>query len=314
MRIFGFIILFIASSLGQILFAQEANFSFPKAEAELAILANKVVNDSLLEDRLAAYEQFETNLLATLEQPASFDYPFEAVQSVSIQQAPDNTFRIFSWQLFIDNDTYKYGGLIQKNDEAGSLYPLVDDSENIEPYDIEYETLGSEEWYGALYYNMFAFDSLETKYLLFGYDGFEFFHKRKIAEILTFDEDGVPVFGAPLFTKEVEGYPSSSKNRLYLEYDASIAVRLNYDEKMNIIIHDHLVQMRGQYKGQGMFNVPDGSYEGYFYENGVWNYKEKIFDLISEEPPREEGKKENPRKERLDIFGGKKQRIKKKKN
>ena len=147
----------------------------------------------------------------------------------------------------------------------------------------------------------------------FGYDGFEFFHKRKIAEILTFDEDGVPVFGAPLFSKEIEGYPPSSKNRLYLEYDASIAVRLNYDEKMNIIIHDHLVQMRGQYKGQGMVNVPDGSYEGYFYENGVWNYKEKIFDLVSEEPPREADKEENLRKERLDIFGGKKQRIKKKK-
>jgi len=272
------------------------------------------VNDSLLEDRLAAYEQFETSLLSTLEQPASFEFPFEAVQSVSIQQAPDNTFRIFSWQLFVDNDTYKYGGLIQKNDEEGSIYPLVDDSENIESYDLEYETLGPEEWYGALYYNIFAFDSLATKYLLFGYDGFEFFRKRKVAEILSFDEAGVPVFGAPLFSKEVEGYPSSSKNRLYLEYDASIAARLNYDERLNIIIYDHLIQMRGQYKGQGMVNVPDGSYEGYYFEEGVWKYKEKIFDLVSEEPPREADKEENPLKERLDIFGGKKQKIKKRKN
>lgn len=312
MRLLSFLIFFITSIAGQLLFSQEADFSFPKAEEELALLANKVVNDSLLEDRLAAYEQFETNLLATLKQPASFNYPFEAVQSVSIQQAPDSTFRIFTWQLFVDNDTYKYGGLIQKNDEEGSIYPLVDDSENIETYDLEYETLGPEEWYGALYYNIFAFDSVETKYLLFGYDGFEFFHKRKVAEILSFDEEGTPVFGAPLFSKEIEGYPPSSKNRLYLEYDASIAVRLNYDEKLNIIIHDHLVQMRGQYKGQGMVNVPDGSYEGYYFEEGVWKYKEKIFDLVSEEPPRE-ADKDNPIKEKLDIFG-KKRRVKKKKN
>ncbi len=302
MRLLCFFALCITTLFGQSLIAQEDNFSFPKAEEELAILANKVVNDSLLEDRLTAYEQFEKSLLATLEQPASFDYPFEAVQSVSIQQAPDSTFRIFTWQLFVDNDTYKYGGLIQKNDEEGTLYPLVDDSDNIESYDLEYETLGPEEWYGALYYNIFAFDSVETKYLLFGYDGFKFFHKRKVAEILSFDEEGAPVFGAPLFSKEIEGYPPSSKNRLYLEYDASIAVRLNYDEKLNIIIHDHLIQMRGQYKGQGMVNVPDGSYEGYYFEDGVWKYKEKIFDLVSEEPPRE-ADKDTPAKEKLDIFG-----------
>ena len=70
--------------------------------------------------------------------------------------------------------------------------------------------------------------------------------------------------------------------------------------------------MRGQYKGQGMVNVPDGSYEGYFYENGVWNYKEKIFDLISEVPPREEDKEEN--KDKLDLFGKKKRGKKKKRN
>ena len=108
MRLFGFLILLIFSTSGRGLFSQEASFSFPKAEEELVILANKVVNDSLLEDRLTAYEAFEKALLAILENPASFDYTFEAVQSVSIQQAPDSTFRIFTWQLFVDNDCLLY--------------------------------------------------------------------------------------------------------------------------------------------------------------------------------------------------------------
>lgn len=301
------ILLFFLSS--QIGFAQQkSDFSFEQAEEKLAQLANRIITDSLLEDRLSAYEAFETSLIATLQEPGSFDYPFKAIEAVSIQTA-DTTFRIFTWQLFVDNTTYKYGGLLQKNTNENNLFPLTDTSDEIAPYDIEYEELSAEEWYGALYYNMIPFDTVEQKYLLFGYDGFEFFQKRKIAEVLSFDESGTPVFGAPVFSKQVEGYPATTKNRLYLEYDASIAVRLNYDYDMDIIIHDHLIQMKGQYKGQGMVNVPDGSYEGYYYEQGVWNYREKIFDFVSEEPPRAPSADQ---KETRDIFG--KQRKKRMKN
>jgi len=267
---------------------EKTEFSFPQAAERLALLSESILKDSLLVDRQAAYVAFDSLLIHTLEQPNSFDYPFEEVQAVSIQVPLDNSFRIFTWQLFVDNNTYKYGGLIQKNTPTAALYPLNDQSAELPIYDIEYATLHPEDWYGAIYFNIQAFDSLEQKYLLFGYDGFEFFHKRKVAEVLSFDEDGTPVFGAPVFSKAAEGYPATTKNRLYLEYDASIAVRLNYDESLGVLIHDHLVQMRGQYRGQGMVNVPDGSYEGYYYKNGLWNYKAKIFDLVSEEPPRPE--------------------------
>jgi len=145
------------------------------------------------------------------------------------------------------------------------------------------------------------FDTLDQKkYLLFGFDGFQFFHKRKLVEVLSFEENGTPIFGAEVFTKEIDGQPSSTKNRLYAEYDASISVRLNYDPSMNIIIQDHLEQMMGQYKGQGMVNVPDGSYEGYYFKDNMWRYKEKIFDLISEEPPRD---KPVVKEEKRTIFG-----------
>jgi len=281
------ILILLSAGFSTIKAQEETEFSFSEAAEKLAVLSESIIKDSLLTDREAAHKDFEALLTTTLEQPNSFDYPFEEVQAVSIQVPEDNSFRIFTWQLFVDNKTYKYGGLIQKNTPTPTLYSLSDQSAELPLYDMEYATLSPEDWYGAIYYNIQEFDSLEQKkYLLFGYDGFEFFNKRKVAEVLSFDEEGVPVFGAPVFSKAVEGYAASTKNRLYLEYDASIAVRLNYDESLGVLIHDHLIQMKGQYRGQGMVNVPDGSYEGYYYKNGVWNYKEKIFDLVSETPPR----------------------------
>jgi len=291
MRLLKGLLLFMGGLLTLVGNAQEEKaFSFSEAEQEIEALAKTVVTDSLLENRVAAHKQLNAVLQKTLEHPNSFTYPFEELQSVSVQMPEDSTFRVFTWQLFVDNDTYKYGGLLQVNNkEETTLYPFTDASDEIASYDIEYDILSPENWYGALYYNIQEFDTLDQKkYLLFGFDGFQFFHKRKIVEVLSFDEEGQPVFGAEVFTKEVEGYPSSTQNRLYAEYDASIAVRLNYDPSLDIIIQDHLVQMRGQYRGQGMVNVPDGSYEGYYFQEGQWHYKAKIFDFISEEPPRPE--------------------------
>jgi len=288
MRFPNYLFLLLLSSLFlQVATAQEAtSFSFEKAEQDLTELAHSVVNDSLLEDRQNAYRVFETLLLSTLEQANSFDYPFEDLQSVSIQMPLDRTFRIFTWQLFVDNNTYQYGGLIQRNAEEASLFPLKDNSQEIAVYDIEYLDLSPEEWYGAIYYNIQTFDTLDQKkYLLFGYDGFEFFNKRKVAEVLSFDETGTPIFGAPVFSKEVEGYPANIQNRLFIEYASEVAARLNYDASLSIIIYDHLIQMKSPYRGQGMTNVPDGSYEGFYFEEGIWKYKEKIFDFISETPP-----------------------------
>ena len=60
--------------------------------------------------------------------------------------------------------------------------------------------------------------------------------------------------------------------------------------------------MKSPYRGQGMTNVPDGSYEGYYYEEGLWKYKEKIFAFISETPPQGKSILGANRKS---LFGGK---------
>ena len=222
----------------------------------------------------------------SLQQKGSFNYPFTDLETVSILYPKDSTFRVFTWQVYVDKNDYRYGGLIQMNRPDNQVFPLHDQSADIATYDLEFDILGPSDWYGAIYFNIQEYPTKEgNKYLLFGFDGYEFFNKRKVVEAFHFDESGQPVFGAPAFAKTADGYEASTKNRLYLEYSAEVAARLNYDPTLEMIILDNLVSMRSPYKGAGNVNIPDGSYIGYQLNNGVWEHVEKVFNLVSEEPP-----------------------------
>ncbi|MEL6843245.1 MAG: hypothetical protein AAFP02_08520, partial [Bacteroidota bacterium] len=124
------------------------------------------------------------------------------------------------------------------------------------------------------------------KYLLFGYDANSFFQKRKLIDVLSFRAEG-PVFGAPVFANVETGRRPVTKNRHLMQYSAESSVKLNFDELHNMIVFDHLVEMKG-IPGQGMTAYPDGSYEGFKLQDGLWVYVDKLFHQINEEAPREE--------------------------
>ena len=278
------LILLIFIFVSGFLSAQETDF--PKKEQKLLALSKTFLQDSLRANRFAAEQTFRTELEQTLRSPGSFSYPFKELKAVSVLYPQDSTFRIFTWQLYMDKNEYRYGGIIQKNQPENKLFLLTDQSDQLATYDIEYEVLGAEDWYGSLYYNIHSFESGEgTRYLLFGFDGYEFFRKRKLVEVLYFDQNDQPVFGAPAFAKTAEGYEATTKNRLYLEYAAEVAARLNYDHQLNMIISDHLISMRSPHRGVGNVSIPDGSYEGYQLQEGTWEYVDKIFHEILEKPP-----------------------------
>jgi len=80
---------------------------------------------------------------------------------------------------------------------------------------------------------------------------------------------------------------------------------LNIDESLKAIIFDHLVVMKGQLPGQGLTYVPDGTYEGYKLEKGLWVYVPKMFHGVLDKAPRPEPKLDG--RKGIDIFGKKKQ-------
>lgn len=252
-------------------------------EDTVAYLGYLIINDSLPESRFLACRSLIRKLKTALETPNSFYYPFERLNAVSIQYAPDNSFRIFTWQLFVDNDNYRYYGAIQMNTPELTLIPLIDRSDDM-GYSTEQGPLTPEQWYGALYYNIQASEGPNGPYyLLFGYDGYSFFRKRKLIDVLYFKDDKAH-FGAPVLIGTKDG-EDRVLDRLILEYSVSTAIRLNYDEHREHIIFDHLITLPGR-DGEGLTNFPDGSYEAYHKgKDGLWHYEKKVFDQILDEPP-----------------------------
>lgn len=250
-------------------------------EDTLALLAYAVVNDSIEKERFAACRALIPALVRTLKVENSFRYQFDRLKSVSILAPPDSSFRVFTWQLFVNDSTYRYYGAIQMNSRELKLFPFIDRSFEFEDRPVS-EQLAPDRWYGALYYNIRQFDTKEgRKYLLFGFDAYEFFNKRKVIEVLSFDKTGKPVFGAPVFDRTDA---KIAEHRLLLEYSAEASVRVNWDEQYQMVLFDHLITVPSPF-GRGFTNVPDGSYDGLRFEKGRWKYIDKVFnDVMSEAP------------------------------
>ena len=274
-------------------------------EDTLALLSYAVVNDSIEQERFAACRTLITALVRTLKVENSFSYQFERLKSISILAPPDSSFRIFTWQLFVNDSTYRYYGAIQMNSRDLKLYPLFDRSFEMDDRPI-YEQLPADRWYGALYYNLRQFDLKEgRKYLLFGFDAYAFFEKRKVIDVLSFDKSGVPVFGAPVFNKPESKIP---EQRLLFEYSSEASIRVNWDAQYQMVLFDHLIPVPSPF-GRGITYVPDGSYDGLRFEKGKWKFQDKVFNDVMEEAPRPEPVLDS--RQGKDIIGREK---KKKKN
>lgn len=271
-----------------------------KLEDSLKVYSHIILNDSIAENRFAATKLFVPMLVEALKHEHSFNYPFKKLDHISIQYPQDSTFRIFSFTLFVDNDHYRYYGAIQKNSKELQLIPLLDRTEIAQ--DLEQQVLSNTDWIGSVYYNILDFDTPEgRKYLLFGYDAFSFFNRRKITDVLSFLGDTVQ-FGAPVFVKKEQDKIVETKNRLIIEYSARAAVKMNYDLVQEAIVFDHLLPYTIN-PGEPNTWVPDGSYEGYKLVNGQWEYVEKVFC----DCPRVDGEAPRPYaldpKDQKDIFG-----------
>lgn len=297
-----FSLLFQLSFSQKPVFPEEDMARLKEYEDTIALLSYAIINDSFPENRFGATKKLIPTLVAALKTPNSFRYPFSRVQSISIQYPADSSFRVFTWQLYVDVDEYRYYGAIQLNTPELKLFPLIDRSFDVQ--EVEYDVLPPDKWYGALYYNIMPFLTPQgPKYLLFGYDAYSFFNKRKVIDVLSF-QDGTPFFGAPVFYEETEGGSTRVSNRLLFEYAAEASVKCNFDPVMGMIVVDHLIEVGGLYEGQGPTRIPDGSYEAYQLANGVWKHIPMLENTILDEPPRPFPVLENSKE--VDILGRKK--------
>ncbi len=253
-------------------------------EDTLRVLSDSLTYSNNPVTRKQACYIFIKQLVEALKIPGSYFYGFDSLKSISIIYPEKKHFRIFTWQLLRNNKTHRYYGAIQmKATDTLKLYPLFDYSDFLSiPLDTVVDKDG---WYGAVYYKILTKNYQgKTYYNLFGWDGNDLLSTRKILDVLTFDENQEPVFGAPIFVIKKKKQ-TQIKTRFLIEYKKDASVSMNYSYEFDMIIFDHLVPKNPLSKGIYSTYVPDGSYEGFNFKEGRWHYVEKVFHQTFEEPP-----------------------------
>ena len=234
------------------------------------------------QNRFKADSLFTKMFVRALKVNGSFYYPFDSLETISKLYPPDSSFRIFTWQMVINDNIIRQHGAIQMKTEDGSLklYPLIDKSDvtiNIA------DTIGNNKgWIGAVYYRIIENKSSNQKYYtLLGYDENNIRSNRKIIEVLNFVNDE-PKFGGRYFSFENDAVKLPTLSRYIMEYKKSTGARLTYDENLSMIVFEHLESESNEPKKKWTL-IPDGDYEGFKWNNGKWVHVEKVFNQVTPE-------------------------------
>jgi hypothetical protein len=253
-----------------------------KKEDSLKQYAIKIIQDTLSAERLKADSIFTRMFVRALKTPHSFSYPFDSLITISKLCPPDSSFRIYTWQLVINEGVTRQHGAIQMRTSDGSLqlFPLIDKSDVTRNTS---DTIGNNKgWIGAVYYSIITKKSgLATYYTLLGYDENRSLSTKKIIEILTFSNDE-PVFGNRIFSYEEDSVFKPSRSRYVMEFKKGAGARLTYDKELDLIIAEHLFSETNEPEKKWTY-IPDGDYEAFKWKNGKWIHVEKVFNYVTPE-------------------------------
>jgi hypothetical protein len=221
-----------------------------------------------------------------LNQPGSMEaYRFDSLKKdLSILNSPDGRFKLINWNLPKSDGTQEYFGFIQSNyrqvikkgfmkreiRESVQVYQLSDRSAEIK--NPENTISDHRKWFGMWYYKIIPRSYKgKTWYTMLAWDGNDRFTQKKIVDVLSFDNGGVPKFGADIFVM-----PKRYPKRLIFEYSATCTMSLKYSESKDSIIFDHLAPTQSALEGQYQYYCSDMSYDGLGFKKGKWHYKADV--------------------------------------
>ena len=218
---------------------------------------------------------FKTTLEQVIKYPGSFEYEFDSLSNfMSTIKSPDETFRLYNWNIQQKNQTQFYECWVVKSD--GTVIKLKDNQKLIP--EIEFAMLSENSWFGALYYKIIpVVKKNKTYYTLLGWDGNDMFSNKKIIEILDFKKNKLQ-FGNSMFV-----YPNQRiKKRVVLQYNKQSYMSLKHDiiRKENYIIFDHLLPTSPHLKDFPDWYVTDLSFDAFKWDGVRWTYI-KDFDAKS---------------------------------
>ena len=258
---------------------------FLKHQDSLKRFADAIVQGREPEQRFRADSFFVRMLVRTLKINNSFYFPFDSLETISKLYSPDSVFRIFTWQLKKDEMVYLQRGAIQMRTPDGSLklIPLHDASMfTNKPMD---SLRGPNNWIGAIYYRIILKQANTKKiYTLLGFDDFSISSNKKWMEILSFNQNGDPVFGGPYisFKEDSAKSPKRPFYRFGIEYKKEASTTFNFNPEMDMIVYDQLISESEEPARKDTF-VPDGDFEGFKWKDGMWVHVPQVFNVKLED-------------------------------
>ena len=293
MRVIFFL---IVSFIGLNLTAQRSTKLTLTQRGEIMLIEKKMqrigvqfLADSSQDNRLKGTREFVKLLVQALKVENSFQYKFDSLPYLATVMPEDSSFRIFTFQVVLQNITFRHYGAIQLNRKNIKLIPLRDYSDTF-PTAPQF-TLTNNNWLGAVYYRIVT-KKINDKpiYFLFGFDQNDILSDKKYVEAMWIEKDSIAKFGLPIFEKTTvdsifqrplkfgetvrRPEPPIVKTQVYhryvLEYRKGSSVSVKYDKAKDMIVHDHTPPLDGKNKDIGFIKVPDGTYEGLQWKKDKW--------------------------------------------
>jgi hypothetical protein len=253
-----------------------------KKEDSLTLYSRDMVFSPNPAERFRADSNFVRTFVRALKTKNAFFYPFDSL-NISRLYAPDSSFRIFTWQMKKDEYVYMQKGAIQMNTPDGELklFPLFDNSMfSSKPLD---SVRNRNNWIGAIYYKIIAKEHQGKKYYtLLGFDDFAISSNKKWMEVLSFNNNGEPVFGGQVISFKEDSVKKPTQNRFSIEYKKEAKTVFNYDSELDMIVYDHLIS-ESEEPGKADTYIPDGDYEGFKWQDGQWLHVDKVFNFKLED-------------------------------
>jgi hypothetical protein len=241
------------------------------AEIQIQDLHKQIIpgNSNIQNQKLA--DSINERLEIALNFPEAFVYPFDSLKFLGRVSSNDENVRILTWNLpSIDKTNLYFGYVLYKPTKNEIQVFRLNDFNHALSVD-ELTQQSSETWYGCLIYDIIDIKfSGETWYTLLGYDPGNMFTTRKLIDILWF-RDNTPVFGKPIFRTK-----KTIQNRVFFEYSARAQMTLTWDQRLDMIVSDHLAPSDPAYQGNFRYYGPDFSYDGFKFANGMWEFHENI--------------------------------------
>jgi len=283
MKIFSLFCLILFSRLNAQLSISNKSDIFA-IEKKMQRASNRMIFDTSQMNRQKSTYEFIKLLKDALKIEGSFQYKFDSIQYMSKAYSPDSLFRIFTFQLTLNNRTVRHYGCIQLNKKGSRIIPLIDHSDTF-PLTPQ-ERITNKNWFGAVYYKIISKNiGKQKQYFVFGFDPNDVFSSKKMVEPIEIVGDSMAYFGKPIFEKTttkkdpLSGEVITKKEVLYryiVEYSAQANISLNYDESKGFITHDHVTSKNAKLADLSFTKIPDGSYEGLKWEKDKWIWQSYI--------------------------------------